>query len=48
MTSAWAFFFLAALVVLCGGAMIWAGEIRRRRHYEDFILRNAKRAGGKQ
>lgn len=48
MTPAWAFLILAALIVVSGGALSWAGAVRRKRYYEDFISRKAKRGGGVQ
>lgn len=48
MTPAWAFLILAALIVVSGGALSWAGAVRRKRSYEEFILSKAKQAGGKQ
>lgn len=47
MTPAWAFLILAALIVVSGGALSWAGAVRRKRSYEDFITQKDKRAGGK-
>ncbi len=48
MTPAWGFLILAALMVVGGLSLSWAGTVRRKRSYEEFILRKAKRAGGKQ
>lgn len=48
MTPAWGFLILATLMVVGGVSLSWAGAVRRKRHYEDFILSKAKRAGGKQ
>ncbi|NNJ16372.1 hypothetical protein CSV86_014680 [Pseudomonas putida CSV86] len=48
MTPAWAFLILAALIVVSAGALSWAGAVRRKRYYEEFILRKAKRTGGNQ
>ncbi|WP_313203370.1 hypothetical protein [Pseudomonas sp.] len=47
MTPAWAFLILAALIVVSGGALSWAGAVRRKRNYEDFITKKDKRVGGK-
>ncbi|WP_332774222.1 hypothetical protein [Pseudomonas sp. ESBL1] len=47
MTPAWAFLILAALIVVSGGALSWAGAVRRKRSYEDLITKEDKRAGGK-
>ena len=48
MTPAWGFLILATLCVVSGGALSWAGAVRRKRSYEEFILSKAKRAGGEQ
>jgi hypothetical protein len=48
MTPAWAFLISAALMAVAGVALSWAGAVRRKRSYEEFILRKAKRAGGGQ
>lgn len=48
MTPAWSFLILAALMVVGGLSLSWAGAVRRKRSYEEFILRKAKRAGGGQ
>lgn len=48
MTPAWGFLILAALMAVAGVALSWAGEVRRKRSYEEFILSKAKQAGGKQ
>jgi hypothetical protein len=48
MTPAWGFLILAALMVVAGVALSWAGAVRRKRYSEEFILRKAKRAGGEQ
>lgn len=48
MTPAWAFLILAALIVVSGGLLSWAGAVRRKRSYEEFISSKAKQAGGKQ
>lgn len=47
MTPAWAFVILATLMVVGGVSLSWAGAVRRKRSYEEFILSKAKRAGGK-
>lgn len=46
MTPAWGFLILAVLMVVSGLALSWAGAVRRRISYEEFIVRKAKRAGG--
>ncbi|MFV3380300.1 hypothetical protein [Pseudomonas sp. NY15354] len=47
MTPAWAFLILATLMVVGGVSLSWAGAVRRKRSYEEFILSKPKRAGGK-
>ncbi|MFG0844292.1 hypothetical protein [Pseudomonas sp. FYR_5] len=47
MTPAWGFLILAILMVVVGVSLSWAGAVRRKRSYEEFILSKAKRAGGK-
>lgn len=46
MTPAWGFLILFVLMMLGTVALFWAGVVRRKRYYEEFILRKAKRAGG--
>ncbi|WP_196375114.1 hypothetical protein [Pseudomonas monteilii] len=46
MNPAWAFFILATLVVVCGGALSWAGAVRRKRFYEQVIVNKNSRAEG--
>jgi hypothetical protein len=48
MTPAWGFLILATLMVVGGVALSWAGAVRRKRSYEEFILSEAKRTGGGQ
>lgn len=48
MTPAWGILIMAALMVVAGVVLSWAGAVRRKRSYEEFILRKAKRAGGGQ
>ncbi|WP_296231228.1 hypothetical protein [Pseudomonas sp. UBA4617] len=48
MTPAWGFLIMATLMVVSGVALSWAGAVRRKRSYEEFILSKAKRAEGKQ
>ncbi|MDD2046124.1 hypothetical protein [Pseudomonas putida] len=48
MTTAWAFFILAAMLVASGGVLAWGATIVRKRSHEEFILQKNKRAGGKQ
>lgn len=39
---------MATLMVVGGVALSWAGAVRRKRYYEEFILSKARRAGGGQ
>lgn len=48
MSTAWAFFFLAVLLVASGGALARGAALVRKRSHEEFILQKSKRAGGKQ
>ncbi|WP_256805017.1 hypothetical protein [Pseudomonas putida] len=48
MTPAWGFLIMAALMVVAGVALSWAGAVRRKRYSEEFILSKAKQAGGRQ
>ncbi|MCK2109208.1 hypothetical protein [Pseudomonas juntendi] len=48
MTPAWGFLIMATFMAVAGVALSWAGAVRRKRYYEEFILSKAKRAGGKQ
>ncbi|WP_177410818.1 hypothetical protein [Pseudomonas sp. RW405] len=48
MTPTWGFLILATLMVVGGVSLSWAGAVRCKRSYEEFILRKAKQAGGKQ
>ncbi|WP_177329138.1 hypothetical protein [Pseudomonas sp. 2(2015)] len=48
MTTAWAFFFLAVMLVASGAEFAWGAAVARKRSYEEFILRKSKRAGGGQ
>lgn len=48
MTPAWGFLILATLMVVGGVSLSWAGAVRRKRSYEEFILSKAKQVGGKQ
>lgn len=43
MNPAWAFFILTVFVLACTVALAWAGTIRRKRLYEEFLLRKAER-----
>lgn len=47
MTTALAFFILAVMLVASGAVLAWGAAVARKRSYEEFILRKAKRAGGK-
>lgn len=46
MTPAWAFFILAAMLVASGAVLTWGAAVARKRSYEEFLLRKAKRRGG--
>lgn len=46
MTTAWAFFFLAVMLVASGAVLAWGAAVARKRSYEEFLLRKAKRRGG--
>ena len=48
MSTAWAFFILAVMLVASGGALAWGAALVRKRSHEEFILQKNKRAGGKQ
>ena len=48
MTPAWAFLILATLIVVSGGALSWAGAIRRKRIYEEFLLKKNNRIQGER
>ncbi|UVM53513.1 hypothetical protein LOY37_14110 [Pseudomonas sp. B21-012] len=48
MTTAWAFFILAAMLVASGAVLAWGAAVARKRSYEEFILRKSKWAGGGQ
>lgn len=46
--SVWGFIFMVTIWVVTGVAFSMACAARRKRCYEEFILRKAKRAGGGQ
>ncbi|UVL26801.1 hypothetical protein [Pseudomonas donghuensis] len=46
MTPAWAFFILAVMLVASGAVLAWGAAVARKRSYEEFLLRKAKRRGG--
>ncbi|UVM64444.1 hypothetical protein LOY34_13895 [Pseudomonas sp. B21-009] len=48
MTTAWAFFILAVMLVASGAVLAWGAAVARKRSSEEFILRKTKRAGGGQ
>lgn len=48
MTPGWGFLIMTMFMAVAGVSLSWAGSVRRKRYYEEFILRKAKRAGGKQ
>ncbi|MFJ4454402.1 hypothetical protein ACIP1G_10995 [Pseudomonas sp. NPDC089392] len=48
MTPGWGFLIMTTFMAVAGVALSWAGAVRRKRYYEEFILRKAKQAGGKQ
>lgn len=36
---------MAALIVVSGGALSWAGAVRRKRYAEEFLVRRAEKRG---
>ena len=48
MTPAWAFLILATLMVVAGVALSWAGAVRRKRSYEEFLLKKNSRIQGER
>ncbi|MCX2691900.1 hypothetical protein OO256_14185 [Pseudomonas sp. DCB_CB] len=48
MTPAWGFLILATLMVVCGVSLSWAGVVRRRRCYEEFLLKKTNRIQGER
>ncbi|MEG0861836.1 MAG: hypothetical protein RSG79_19750 [Pseudomonas sp.] len=48
MSTAWAFFLLAAMLLASGGVLAWGSAVARKRSYEESILQKSQRAGGKQ
>lgn len=48
MTNAEAFLILATLIVVSGGALSWAGSVRRKRSYEEFLLKKNNRTQGER
>ena len=48
MTPAWAFLILATLCVVSGGALSWARAVRRKRSYEEFLLKKKNHIQGEQ
>lgn len=45
MTPAWGFLILATLMVVGSVALSWAGAVRRKRSYEEFLVRRAEKRG---
>lgn len=45
MTPAWGFLIMATLMVVGGVALSWAGSVRRKRCYEEFLLKNNRVQG---
>ncbi|HDS0937000.1 TPA: hypothetical protein QDZ12_000195 [Pseudomonas putida] len=48
MTPAWGFLILAALMVVGGVSLSWAGAVRRKRCYEEFLLKMTNRIQGER
>lgn len=48
MTPAWAFLILATLMVVGGASLSWAGAVRRKRYYEEFLLKKNNRTQGER
>lgn len=48
MTPAWGFLILATLMVVGGVALSWAGAVRRKRSYEEFLLKKTNRIQGER
>lgn len=48
MTPAWGFLILAALMAVGGAALSWAGAVRRKRCYEEFLLKKTNRIQGER
>lgn len=48
MTPAWAFLILATLMAVGGVSLSWAGAVRRKRCYEEFLLKKTNRIQGER
>ncbi|MEB6589637.1 hypothetical protein MXM82_10905 [Pseudomonas asiatica] len=48
MTPAWGFLIMAALMVVSGVALSLAGAVRRKRCYEEFLLKKTNRIQGER
>ncbi|QYX54570.1 hypothetical protein K3F44_09865 [Pseudomonas sp. S07E 245] len=48
MTPAWGFLILAVLMVVSGLALSWAGAVRRKLSYEEFLLKKNNRIQGEK
>jgi len=48
MTPAWGFLILATLMVVGGVALSWADAVRRKRCYEEFLLKKNNRIQGER
>ncbi|MGF6394271.1 hypothetical protein [Pseudomonas plecoglossicida] len=48
MTPAWGYLILAALMVVGGLSLSWAGSVRRKRCYEEFLLKKNNRTQGER
>lgn len=46
MSVAWAFFFLALMLIASGGALAWGAALVRKRSSEEFILNKNSRNKG--
>ncbi|WP_430310643.1 hypothetical protein [Pseudomonas sp. PONIH3] len=48
MTPAWGFLILFVLMMLGTVALFWAGVVRRKRCYEEFLLKKNNRIQGER
>ncbi|MDH0023880.1 MULTISPECIES: hypothetical protein [Pseudomonas] len=48
MTPAWGFLILATLMVVGGVSLSCAGAVRRKRCYEEFLLKKTNRIQGER
>ncbi|MGB5955392.1 hypothetical protein [Pseudomonas sp.] len=46
MTPAWGFLILAVLMVVGGFSLSWGGAVRRKRCYEEFLLKKTNHIQG--